>query len=142
MNTIDAVVAILGGVEALGGQARTLSDLDLLVGRGLPRASLDRVVEAAAPRSERVWLKNRLVPRATYQRRRILSPSHSAAIERIARVTALANWAWEEEAHSQRFLWTPHPELGGRRPIEVALTELGAREVEEVLQRGLHGLPV
>jgi len=25
---------------------------------------------------------------------------------------------------------------------EAALTELGAREVEEVLQRGVHGLPV
>jgi putative toxin-antitoxin system antitoxin component (TIGR02293 family) len=51
-------------------------------------------------------------------------------------------WVWEDDERAQRFLWTPHPELGGRRPIEVALTELGAREVEEVVQRGLHGLPV
>jgi putative toxin-antitoxin system antitoxin component (TIGR02293 family) len=142
MNGTEAVVELLGGTRTVGASVRTIADLDAAVRAGLPRTSLDRVVEAAAPASERVWLRNRLVPRATYQRRRKLSPSHSATIERIARVTALANWVWEDEAHSQRFLWTPHPELGGRRPIEAALTELGAREVEEVLQRGLHGLPV
>jgi putative toxin-antitoxin system antitoxin component (TIGR02293 family) len=142
MNGTEAVVELLGGTRTVGASVRTLADLDAAVRAGLPRTSLDRVVEAAAPASERLWLRNRLVPRATYQRRQKLSPSHSATIERIARVTALANWVWEDEAHSQRFLWTPHPELGGRRPIEAALTELGAREVEEVLQRGLHGLPV
>jgi len=142
MNGTQAVVELLGGARTVGASVRTLADLDAAVRAGLPRTSLDRVVEAAAPASERVWLRNRLVPRATYQRRCTLSPSHSATIERIARVTALANWVWEDEAHAQRFLWTPHPELDGRRPIEAALTELGAREVEEVLQRGLHGLPV
>jgi putative toxin-antitoxin system antitoxin component (TIGR02293 family) len=142
MNGTDAVVELLGGARTVGASVRTLADLDAVVRAGLPRTSLDRVVEAAAPPSERVWLRNRLVPRATYQRRRKLSPSHSATIERIARVTALVNWVWEDAVNARRFLWTPHPELGGRRPIEAALTELGAREVEEVLQRGLHGLPV
>ena len=142
MNGTEAVVELLGGSRAVGGAVRTPADLDAAVQAGLPRTSLDRVVEAAAPASERIWLRNRLVPRATYQRRRKLSASHSATIERIARVTALANWVWDDHSHARRFLWTPHPELAGRRPIEAALSELGAREVEEVLQRGLHGLPV
>jgi hypothetical protein len=30
----------------------------------------------------------------------------------------------------------------GRTPLDAAMTELGARQVEEVLERGLHGLPV
>jgi putative toxin-antitoxin system antitoxin component (TIGR02293 family) len=67
---------------------------------------------------------------------------HSAATERLARITALVQWVWADEKIAREFLWRPHSELNGRRPIEVALTELGAREVEEVIERGLHGLPV
>jgi len=142
LNAPDAVIELLGGARAIGRSIRTLSDLDAVVRAGLPRTALDRVVEAAAPASERIWLRNRLVPRATYQRSGKLSASHSATVERIARVIAFANWVWQDESLSKRFLWTRHPELEGRRPIEAAFTELGAREVEEVLMRGLHGLPV
>jgi putative toxin-antitoxin system antitoxin component (TIGR02293 family) len=142
MNETEAVVELLGGSKAVGTGVRTLADLDVRLRAGLPRAALDRVVAAAAPAAERVKLRNRIVPRASYQRSRRLSPLHSATTERLARITALVQWVWEDDERAQRFLWTPHPELGGRRPIEVALTELGAREVEEVVQRGLHGLPV
>jgi len=142
VNAPAAVIELLGGARVVGSSTRTLSDLDAAIRAGLPRTALDRVVEAAAPASERVWLRNRLVPRATYQRRGALSALHGAAVERIARVTALANWVWQDESLAKRFLWNRHPELEGRRPIEVAFTELGAREVEEVLMRGLHGLPV
>ena len=46
------------------------------------------------------------------------------------------------EAGAQRFLNTPHPELDGRMPLEVAVTEAGAARVEELIERGRHGLPV
>lgn len=36
---------------------------------------------------------------------------------------------------------TSIPELNNRVPLEVALTEVGGREVEKVIERGLHGLP-
>ena len=44
------------------------------------------------------------------------------------------------EAAAQ-FMANPHPELDDRAPFEAALTEIGGREVEEVIERGLHGLP-
>lgn len=136
------VVELLGGRTGLGRGVKTLADLDAVVHSGLPRSSLDRVLAHAAPESERAKLRNRVVPRASYQRSRRLSPVHSATTERLARITALAQWVWEDEQKAQEFLWRPHPELSGRRPIEAALTELGAREVEEVIERGIHGLPV
>jgi uncharacterized protein (DUF2384 family) len=37
---------------------------------------------------------------------------------------------------------TVHPELNGRRPVDAALSELGARQVEDIVMRALHGLPV
>ena len=136
------VVELLGGSAGIGRGVKTLADLDAAINAGLPRSALDHVLEFAAPAAERAKLRNRVVPRASYQRRRRLSPMHSATTERLARVAAMARWIWEDDERARAFLWRPHPELRGRRPIDAALTELGAREVEEVLQRGVHGLPV
>ncbi|MBV9316706.1 MAG: DUF2384 domain-containing protein [Gammaproteobacteria bacterium] len=136
------IVALLGGPKAIGRGIKTLADLDAVVHKGLPRSALDHVLEVAAPEPERAKLRNAVVPRASYQRNRRLSPIHSATTERLARITALAVWIWGDAHKAQEFLWRPHPELGGRRPIQAALSELGAREVEEVIERGVHGLPV
>jgi len=38
------------------------------------------------------------------------------------------------------FLSSPHAMLGDKRPIEVALTELGARRVENLLWSLFHGV--
>jgi putative toxin-antitoxin system antitoxin component (TIGR02293 family) len=136
------VVELLGGRAAVGRGVKTVADLDAAISAGLPRSALDHLLEFAAPPAERAKLRNRVVPRASYQRSRRLSAAHSATTERLARVTAMARWVWEDDGKAREFLWRSHPELGGRRPIEAALTELGAREVEEILQRGIHGLPV
>ena len=49
--------------------------------------------------------------------------------------------AFQESNDAARFLANEHPELNNRVPLEVALTEVGGCEVEEVVERGLHGLP-
>ena len=61
--------------------------------------------------------------------------------ERLARLYALAATAFADGGAAARFMLTPHPELDDRTPFDVALTEVGGREVEEVIERGLHGLP-
>jgi putative toxin-antitoxin system antitoxin component (TIGR02293 family) len=83
----------------------------------------------------------RVVPAATYKRRHRLKLVESEKTERLARVIALAEMLWDDEAEARRFLSTPHPELNGRKPIEAALTELGARQVEDIVNRALYGLP-
>jgi putative toxin-antitoxin system antitoxin component (TIGR02293 family) len=62
--------------------------------------------------------------------------------ERLARLFARARDIWGDEDEARRFLNAPHPELNGPTPVEVAVTEDGARQVEEVIERGRHGLPV
>lgn len=136
------ILAVLGGKTAVGRGVKTLADLDAAVHAGLPRQVLDHVVDYVAPPAERTNLRNRVIPRASYQRKHRLSAAHSATTERLARVAAIVRWVWEDDEKVRQFLWRPHPELAGRRPIDVALTELGAREVEEILARGVHGLPV
>lgn len=137
------IASVMGGRRLMGRQIRTLSDLDRIVAHGIPRGALDRVLEVVfgADRSSAEF-RNRVIPRATYQRKQILESPFSARVERIARVFAMARATWGDDEKARRFLFSPHPELEGEAPIEVALTELGARRVEAVMERGAHGLPV
>lgn len=85
---------------------------------------------------------NRIVPEATFKRRRDrLSAAESERTERMARVVATAEYVWDDPDEARRFLTTRHAALGGKRPIDAAMTELGARQVEEILGQIFHGLP-
>jgi putative toxin-antitoxin system antitoxin component (TIGR02293 family) len=66
----------------------------------------------------------------------------SEKIERLARLIALAEMLWGEQQAAQEFLNAPHPELDGRTPLDCAATDVGVRQVEAVVLRALHGLPV
>jgi putative toxin-antitoxin system antitoxin component (TIGR02293 family) len=121
----------------------TILRLNDAVQRGLPKATLRNVArhvfaDAAGQRA----LMRQIVPEATYKRRgERLSAAESERTERLARVVATAEDVWQDREQTRRFLTTPHPELGGKTPLEAALTELGARQAEEVLARIVYGLP-
>ena len=87
-------------------------------------------------------LMHRVVPLATFKRRTRLKFHESEKTERLARVIALAELLWDDQSAAQRFLNTPHPELAGRTPLESAGSELGARQIEDIVNRALYGLPV
>ena len=134
------IADVLGGRATLGRTIRTIQQLDELIGSArMPRAAVDRL---ATRISDRPDLKYRIVPRSSYHRAAYLSEAHAQRAERLARVFAMALEVWQDEALARRFLNTPHPELGGATAIDRAMTELGAREVEEVIDRGRYGLPV
>ena len=82
-----------------------------------------------------------MVPRATYQRSDRLSLQPSETVERLARLYTLALEAFEDNEAAAQFMMTEHPELENRTPFVTGLTELGGRMVEEVIARGMHGLP-
>jgi putative toxin-antitoxin system antitoxin component (TIGR02293 family) len=135
----DRVARILG----LKSNIRSVADIAEAVESGLPKHSLERVVERAGIEGPaRVKLMQRVVPAATFKRRQRLKLVESEKTERLARVIALAELLWDDDAEARRFLATPHPELGRRKPIEAGLTELGARQVEDLVMRALYGLPV
>jgi len=134
---------ILGGRRVLGKPVRSLLELDDAVERGLPKSTLRNVARRVFSNpSEQRAMMHRVVPEATYKRRReLLSPAESGRTERLARVVAMAEDVWQDREHARRFLTTPHPEIGGKTPIDAALTELGARQAEEIMARILYGLP-
>lgn len=139
------VAEILGGPETLGQPVESLMDLDEVVAQGIPRTALDALVDhlsGSADELGRVGLRYRIIPRATYQRARRLNQQYSETAERLARLYAMVHALWHDEEAVRAFLFAPHPELRGKTPLDAALTELGGRQVEELIERGMHGLPV
>jgi putative toxin-antitoxin system antitoxin component (TIGR02293 family) len=134
---------VLGGQRVLGKTVTSLLELNDAVERGLPKATLRIVVQRVfSDASDQRAMMRRIVPEATYKRRRDrLSPVESERTERLARVVAIAEEVWQDRDQARRFLTTPHPEMGGKTPVDAALTELGARQAEEVMARIVYGLP-
>jgi len=134
---------VLGGSRVLGKAVTSLLELNEAVERGLPKAALRIVAARVFPdASGRRALMRRIVPEATFKRRRErLSPAESERTERLARIVAIAEDVWQDREQARRFLTTPHPEIGGKTPLDAALTELGARQAEEVMARIVYGLP-
>ncbi len=132
----------IASVMALASLPHTFAELDELVSQGLPKqalkASVDRVCKS---NEERKQLLYRIVPEATYKRRRsTLSADESGRAERLARVFATAQYVWNSEDDARTFLSTPHAMLQGRTPLDVSMTELGARRIEELLWKLYYGI--
>ncbi len=130
--------------DVMGIEARSLVELEEAVTHGLPKTALRSTLKHVFPEaSEQVKFLYRVVPEATYKRRQgRLSPAESERTERLARVVATAEYMLEDNAVAREFLTTPHWKFGGKTPFEAALSELGARHVEELLFGIAFGLPV
>jgi len=136
----QAIAEILG----LGASIKTVSQLESAVSAGLPKRSLEKLF-ARLYEDRRVAnaYKFKVVPPATWKRRtKRLSVDESERTERLARVLAHAEYVWDDRAKAREWMNKPHRELNDRTPVEVARTELGARRVEDLLDKLFYGLPV
>ena len=84
---------------------------------------------------------NGIVPRATLQRRERLKEDEGETVLRVASVIALAAYVWGNDEWAAEWLTCRHPMLGGARPIDRALSAVGARQVEHILYSLHFGLP-
>jgi putative toxin-antitoxin system antitoxin component (TIGR02293 family) len=139
-----AVADVLGGQRTLKMRIRTTAELAAAVEAGLPVASLDIVTRRVTGDTRRaIELKHRIVPKTTLQRRRDrLSSEESERLERLARLTALAEQVWEDPDLAHEFLVSPQPQLDGERPVDLIRTDLGTRTVEDLLWSLEYSLPV
>lgn len=62
-------------------------------------------------------------------------------VERVARLTAMAEYAFGDRGKGVDWLTTSHPLLGEHTPLDLARTEAGGRQVERLLNNLLHDLP-
>jgi uncharacterized protein (DUF2384 family) len=54
---------------------------------------------------------------------------------------AVARQVWDSAEDADAFMAAPHALLGGKTPLEVAVTEAGAKDVEAILRKLYWGLP-
>ncbi len=107
------------------------------INKGLPfselehlRSELDEPMEALA--------RHLSISRSTLQRRkaeRRLSPEESERVMRFSRIVEYATNLFGTVDRARQWLKFPQFGLGGAVPLEFARTELGAREVEDLLGR-------
>lgn len=134
--------AKIAQVLGLRRKVASIEQLEQQVEAGLPKATLGAVARHVYGTSpDAAALMQRVIPAATFHRRGAdLKPHEGERVERLARVVATAEQVWDSTEDARAFLSTAHPMLGGKRPIEVALTELGARRVEHLLWSLFHGV--
>ncbi len=132
----------IASVMALASVPHSFAELDELVSHGLPKNALKASVDRICLNNEdRKHLLYRIIPEATYKRRRnSLSVDESERAERLARVYATAEYVWNSDDDARAFLHAPHPMLQGRTPLDVSMSELGARRVEELLWKLYYGI--
>ncbi len=138
----ESIADVMGGTAILGRRIRSIADLEMTISHGLPKRALRLTAErisTSAGDARRVMF--RIVPEATFKRRTRLSAAESERTERLARVIAAAEYAWNDRDDAREWLTKPHLELGLRTPFELAMTELGARRVEDLLDRLFYGIP-
>ncbi len=109
---------------------------------GLPFAALSDLQKALDLPMEKV-AQHLGIARATLHRRKAagkLDQGESDRVLRFARLFARASDVLETQANAQAWLKAPQFGLGGEVPLVYAETEVGAREVEDLLGRIEHSV--
>jgi putative toxin-antitoxin system antitoxin component (TIGR02293 family) len=143
MTTTEYVIEVLGGSTVFKGRTLpTASELRDRIKRGLPFRSLDSVrerLQLSVPEAASVL---HMPPRTLARRRlaRRLAADESDRLYRVARVAAQAVAALGSEDRAATWLRRPNRALNGELPIRLLDTDVGARQVEDVLGRIEHGI--
>lgn len=117
--------------------------LESAISAGLsPDALRDVALEIWNDPAEANKLVHAIVPKSSLSRRGTLTPAQGEQTERLRRLFRYACRVLGDDADARAFMQRPHPELEGRRPVDAALSELGGRMVESVLDALYFGLPV
>lgn len=124
---------------------KTFDTLKLLerVTKGLPYSAFERLQRnidlSSAELAKFVQIKPRTLMRRKGEGR--FQPAESDRLLRASRIFGRTLELYEGDADAARaWLAMPLPALGGAAPIVVARTEVGAREVEDLIGRLEHGV--
>jgi putative toxin-antitoxin system antitoxin component (TIGR02293 family) len=135
------IVNTLGGRQVFGSGSRPI-DLLEEVERGLPTKAYIVIAKALGltPDEEDRLLQISLRTRARWKQRTRLDPATSDRLVRLARILALATDVLESQEHAVGWLREPGDALGGRTPLEIMTTDVGAEKVTNMLYQMEHGI--
>ena len=110
---------------------------------GFSFGALERLGKTTGLSLERLRVAVRITPRTLTRRRKEkkLSPEESDRLVSVSRLLAQTVELFEGNTEAgMRWFQSPNRALAGQSPIEVAATETGAREVENLIGRLEHGV--
>jgi putative toxin-antitoxin system antitoxin component (TIGR02293 family) len=142
MTTTTDIVDALGGRRAFKKKVSTPAQLTEAIREGLPYASLEVLLaKLGIPRNEAAAALH--LPERTLAKRRKekrLHPDESDRVLRLARLFSLACTVLETEENASTWFAQSNRSMGGKTPLSIIDTEIGAREVEEALWGLAHGI--
>lgn len=143
MTATEYVIDVLGGPRVFKG--RTLpspTELRMRVRTGLPYQSLESIRERLGLSLPEAAILLHIPLRTLARRRhdRKLDAGESDRLYRLARIAAHAVAALGTEANVAAWLRRPNRALNGEAPLAFLDTDLGARQIEDVLGRLEHGV--
>lgn len=128
-------VADVLGLPKREAAARSPFGLIARIESGLPVEALERMANLVAPGDSQ--FKYRLVPKATFERRKVshrLSSEEGTRLARLARIWSIAVETWQDADEARDFLFRRHAMIEDQRPIDVVLrSEFGAEIVVNIL---------
>ncbi len=141
VNELRAVVKELGGRSVIGRNLSSPGDLRDAIREGFPSAVVEELMESSGLTLKELAEALDLSPRSLQRRRRSgrLARFESDRLYRLARIVALAQQSLGNRETASRWLKRSNRALGGIPPIAAIDTELGARQVEDVLGRIAYG---
>jgi len=141
VNELRAVVAELGGKQALGRTFASDRDMREAIREGFPPAVVEKLMRASGLTLKELADALDLSPRSLQRRRRTgrLARYESDRLYRLARIVALANEYLGGHERALSWLKRPNRALGGIAPVGAIDTEPGARQVENILGRIAYG---
>lgn len=132
-------------VSLLGLRTYETAELHSRVREGLSFETFERlrrVLDLPASRAAELLQ----IPQRTLARRKEakkFEPEESDRLIRLSRLVGLALQLFEGDLEEMRsWLEAPHTALANQPPLEFATTEVGAREVENLIGRLEHGIPL
>ena len=136
-NELQAVVRELGGQHALGRTLSSDRDLRDAIRQGFPHKVVEELMQASGLTLKELADALDLSPRSLQRRRRSgrLARFESDRLYRLARIVALARESLGGDEVALRWLKRPNRALGGVAPVTAIDTEVGARQVENILGR-------
>ena len=144
MTATEYVIEVLGGSSVFKGRSvPTSTELRERINRGLPYRSLESVRERLRLSVPEAAQMLHMPPRTLARRRQTgkLDADQSDRLYRIARMAGHAFAVFGTEARAATWLRRPNRALNGEAPIQLLDTDVGARQVEDILGRIEHGIP-
>jgi len=129
--------------KLLGVEAADNLKLAKKVEAGFSFDALERLGKTTGLPLERLRVAVRITPRTLTRRKKEkkLSPEESDRLVSVSRLLTQTFELFEgNEEAGMRWFQSPNRALSGQSPLEVAATETGAREVENLIGRLEHGV--